>query len=477
MSKKSKRSKRRKQAPRPRNYRTEKYIEYIFKAEMGVLQAAKLLPELTDGEALDALRKLVARIRSSGLPRFREQPTDTEGLIAWLIVQGWEDLFRSQARLSKRDMIGCLNTVVESAETHVRKPGGRSYLKFLEKFMKRAGVSVRVEPVTESEGEEEEFYDLDRMSLAELGTLWLRKPEIFGIEDAFENQAHALIADGKAGEVMALCQELLEQTDEPYIRAVLHTLLGTAYRHLGDLEQAVTMFQAAQSPVLTYIEALDKLAETYREMGKCEQAIQTWQQCAEALPLRESWFVHKEIAATYRQIGDLAGEEAALRNLVAATKRRGCLLLGWGKRDSIAALAQLADCLRSQGRESEWQSLAARIRRSRPHIRADSFQDWAYWVREWMLIDEQDVPLVRLETFDGYEPEPVHWVPVLRAVLYDQIGRQRDAAPFWRRVRKEIAGKPYDWVLRETHDILGELLPPSSQLFNMIKTTRRSRRA
>jgi hypothetical protein len=61
-------------------------------------------------------------------------------------------------------------------------------------------------------------------------------------------------------------------------------------------------------------------------------------------------------------------------------------------------------------------------------------------------------------------------------LLYDQISRQRDAAPFWRRARSEIVGKPYDWVLRETRDILGELLPPSSQLFNMIETTRRSRR-
>jgi tetratricopeptide (TPR) repeat protein len=276
--------------------------------------------------------------------------------------------------------------------------------------------------------------------------------------------------------VMALCQELLEQTDEPYIRAVLHTLLGTAYCRLDDLERAVTMFQAAQSPGLVYVEALDKLAETYRDMGKCEQAIQTWQQCAEALPLRESWFVHKEIAATYRQMGDPAGEEAALRDLVAAKKRRGCLLLGWGKRDSIAALAQLADCLRSQGREPEWQSLAARIRRSRPHIRADNFQDWAYWVREWMLIDEQDVPMIHLESFDGHEPGPIRWVPVLRAVLYDQMGRQRDAAPFWRRVRSEVAGKPYDWVLRETRDILGELLPPSSQLFSTMETARRSRK-
>jgi tetratricopeptide (TPR) repeat protein len=242
-------------------------------------------------------------------------------------------------------------------------------------------------------------------------------------------------------------------------------LLGVAYRSLGDLERAVAMFQAAQSPELTYTDALDKLAETYREMGQYEQAIQTWRECL-ADPRSDAYF-HRQIAQTYRQLSDLAGEEATLRDLVVASKRGGCLLLGWGARDSIAALAQLADCLHRQGRESEWQALATRTRRFRPHIRADHFDDWAYWVREWMLIDEQDVPLGRLEDYDGQEPGPVHWIPVLRAVLYDQIGRPRDAAPFWRRVQREIAGKPYAWVLTRTHDILGDLLPPSSQLFDL----------
>jgi hypothetical protein len=132
----------------------------------------------------------------------------------------------------------------------------------------------------------------------------------------------------------------------------------------------------------------------------------------------------------------------------------------------------LADCLRRQGK-AEWQPLAKRIRRARPHHRADHFQDWAYWVREWMLVDEQDTPLDYLKLLDGRESGPVHWIPVLRAVLYDQMGSPRDAAPFWRGVRREIAGKPHDWVLRETRDILGELLPASSQLFDLLGETQK----
>jgi tetratricopeptide (TPR) repeat protein len=471
MSKGRGQSGRRQQAPKlKKDYRTERYIQYIFAAELGVLQAATLLPKLTDGETLAALRKLGADIRSGGLPRFREQPTDTSGLIAWLIVQSWEDLFRQRGRLSNRDMVGCLNVVIESAETRARKPGGRSYLKYLKKFMKRAGISTAVEPASDSAVEE--FYDLDQMPLVDLSDLWLKEPDLLGADDAFENRAQALIVQGNAEEVLTLGHRLLKRTDDPYVRAILHTVLGTAYRHTGNLEQAVTMFQAAQSPELTYEEALDKLGEVYHELGRYAEAIQAWQQCL--VHPHSAPHIHRQIAATYRRMGDLASEEAALHGLIAASKRGGgCLLLGRRKRDSIAALAQLADCLRRQGK-AEWQPLARRIRRARPHHRADQFQDWAYWVREWMLVGEQDTPLGYLKLFDGRESGPVHWIPVLRAALYDHKGCPRDAALFWRGVQREIASKPYDWVLREAQDILGELLPPSSYLFDLLEKAQQS---
>jgi len=110
-------------------------------------------------------------------------------LIAWLIVSGWQDLFRRKRRLSKRDMVGCLNVVIESAETRMRSPQGRRYLKYLKRFLKRAGVTIRAEPLSELEGEEEApGYDLERMSLAKLGELLLSEIEIAGLGDAFESR-------------------------------------------------------------------------------------------------------------------------------------------------------------------------------------------------------------------------------------------------------------------------------------------------
>jgi len=53
------------------------------------------------------------------------------------------------------------------------------------------------------------------------------------------------------------------------------------------------------------------------------------------------------------------------------------------------------------------------------------------------------------------------------------MGHPHDAALFWQGVRREIAGKPHDWVLREAQDILGEQLPASSQLFDLLGETQK----
>jgi tetratricopeptide (TPR) repeat protein len=470
-------SRKKKRRPQPgrasrqptKDYRTEKYVEYIFTAELGVFQAATLLPELADGEVLAALEKLAVQVRSGGLPRFREQPTDTEGLIAWLIVQGWEDLFRRRGRLSPHDMVGCLETVIESAETHMRKPAERSYLEYLAKFMRRAGVSLQVIPVSEFEDAEEEelSYDLGRMSLAELGALWLRNPGSVEIEDSFEDQAHTQIASGQAKQVTRLCQELLEQTQEPDIQATLYTLLGTAYRRLGQPDQAVTMLQSARSSDPTNTYALDELAETYCELGQYEQAIRAWQGCLEDAPGSAAYY-YPQIARAYRQIGNLAGEEQAWRDLLKARERRGFWTRLWRQSQSVAALAQLADCLQRQGKAAEWLKVKRRMEYSWPHP-DDPFEDWAYWVR-CRLEREQMIESLSGALRDAQKlmPEPA-WSQVLQACVYDYMGQPQTSAPIWQSIRRQLSGTARRWVLTQARDIMGELIPRSSLLFDLSK--------
>jgi tetratricopeptide (TPR) repeat protein len=283
------------------------------------------------------------------------------------------------------------------------------------------------------------------------------------------NRAEAQSLSGKAGKVVTICQGLLEQTDRPYIRIFLSDVLGTAHYYSGDLDQAVEVFEAALSLDMIDTNVMDKLAETYRELGRYEKAIELWQECL-VDPGSAAYF-YVQIVRAYRQMGDLVGEEAALRDWIVVDKRGGCLLFGWGARPTLAALGQLAGCLRRQGREAEARSLSTRIRRRRPRIRADSMADWAYWVREWMLAGKQDVPLDYLARFEGQEAGRLRWSLVLRAVLYDQMERPRDAAPFWHRVEREIVGKPNDWVLDEVRDMMGDLVPASSRLFELVKKT------
>jgi tetratricopeptide (TPR) repeat protein len=437
---------------------------------MSVLQAATLLPHLTDGEVLAALEKLTSQVRAKGLPHFQEQPSDTDGLIAWLIVHSWKDLFRRRARLSKRDMAGCLQTVAESARTHVRKPGGRSYLKYLKKFMKRAGVSIQVLPMSEAEDievTEESTHDLERMSLADLGLLWLDKPGYHESETVFGRRVRERVAQGQSRQIIELCQTLMEQTADSSKRAILCILQGIAYRHLDQLEQAVTVFQSARSTDPTNVGALDEMAETYCEMGQYERAIQAWQEALEHGPSAPTYY-YPRIAQACRQVDDLVGEEKAWRDLVKARERRGFWARLGRRSQSVAALTYLADCLRRQGKMDEWQEVSRQLRRSWPH-HDDPFDDWAYWVRHRLEREHMIASLLgALRDAERLMPTPA-WSQILQACIYDWQREPRQAAPLWRNVRQKLSSTPLRSVLAQARDILGELLPKSSGLFDLTK--------
>lgn len=469
MSKKKRRPAKPARQESANRYKTPKYVEYIFSAEIGILSADAVLPEITDGEVVAALRELVGQVtRSKGLPRYREQPQDTAGLIGWLIVQNWDEILSKRRKLSPKEIVGCLEVVIESVETRMRKPNQRKYLNYLKKFMKRAGVSIEARSISELEEEDDEmFYDLDGMSLAEVGQLWLQKPDIWGIEDAFENKAHAQIVGGQAEQVITLCAELLEQAGEPYTRAILLTVQGKAYRHLGQTEKAMDILSMARSLDEGFFGSRHAMAEIYYEQGQYEQAIEVWRECLGGD--RYDAYIYEQIARSYRQMGDLAGEETAWRGMLKVKERPGCIgLLArlFRGHQSVSTLMHLADCLQRQGKMDDVQAINDRLKRARPHPR-DPFEDWVYWVR--FRLEHQYKIEKMLSLLHGTRQYSGHliWSELLLACVYDWLDQPRQSAPLWKSARQKLLNAPHGLVLSDTRDILGDLLPASSRLFTL----------
>jgi hypothetical protein len=131
-------------------YRTEQYAPVFFQTELGIYESYVLSAnELTDDEVEAAISRLVIRMREGPLPPLSE----TDELS---VTGGWSDLVIANIRRNWRileekgtlpgrdDLIGVLRSILNSIEVWRSKslhPQG--YLRYIEGFMKKLGVSVR----------------------------------------------------------------------------------------------------------------------------------------------------------------------------------------------------------------------------------------------------------------------------------------------------------------------------------------------
>lgn len=352
-----------------KDYRSPKYIQYIFRAEVGIHESAVMDPTMSDAAVLRTLRTMIQQLRGGRPFTHGEEREGSDNLTAWRITKNWELL----PPLPPSDLAGCLNEVLKSAQTRSEMHGGRrGYLDYLAGFMRRAGVTVQKISPADLQAADELVEDVDfaAMSLAEIGELWLDEPELWDVDVAFENRADKMSRQGRGQEVITLCLRLLKQTADSDIRADLYHIAGKAYHQMGNYQQAVAMQQAVVAEEPAYAAAFDALALAYRAMNQPREAIAAWEQELEAVT--ENVHAYQDIAETYRQMGELAAEEATWRRWLQFRQARVGLigrLLGRGQ-DS-EALAGLADCLRRQGREKEAQAIEQRIRRTLPESQAD----------------------------------------------------------------------------------------------------------
>lgn len=136
-----------------KDYRSDEYLPYIFKAETGILKAWGIEPDMTDGNVRQALRELISQLKeSSTLPRpltadvtsepVRIEAERIEDLIQNFILYHLRQAFEAQGPLSIEDLIGVLKTINHSIGAWNVGMNQQGYLNYLEGFLGKMGVTT-----------------------------------------------------------------------------------------------------------------------------------------------------------------------------------------------------------------------------------------------------------------------------------------------------------------------------------------------
>jgi hypothetical protein len=132
-------------------YKSPEYVGVMLRTETGIYESFVMSDgTLTDDEVEADLERLILRMRQGPLPPFDANegigPGDgaLESMTIWNIRRNWQYL-EEQGSLPRRDdLIGVLRTILGSLATwRSQSMHTQGYLRFLEGFMKKAGVSVR----------------------------------------------------------------------------------------------------------------------------------------------------------------------------------------------------------------------------------------------------------------------------------------------------------------------------------------------
>jgi hypothetical protein len=160
-----------------KDYREDKYVPYIFKAETGIVQAWAIDPDLRDGDVREALRGLISPLKKSGvLPEILTKEVDAsadssedeeiriEGgnqnsLLQTLMLNNLRQAFEEQGPLEAEDVIGILTVINNSVGSWNVGMRGQGYLNYIKDFLGKMGVQAR-----QLTAEEVEWLGLERPS-------------------------------------------------------------------------------------------------------------------------------------------------------------------------------------------------------------------------------------------------------------------------------------------------------------------------
>jgi hypothetical protein len=199
-----------------RKYKTDEYASIFYRTEVGIYESYVMCDrELTDDEVEAAIERLVLRLREGPLPPPGEMDvvTITEGgeedLVIANIRRNWRIMGEKESLPGRDDLVGVLRTILHSiAIWRSQSLHSQGYLRYVEGFMKKLGVSVRratsdFNPLPEPEED----------PLLLIGRTWVAEGDEAAGAD-FADRVESLLRAGESGRVIDACQQLLGETED-----------------------------------------------------------------------------------------------------------------------------------------------------------------------------------------------------------------------------------------------------------------------
>jgi hypothetical protein len=220
-----------------KKYKTDEFVPIFYRTERGIYESYVMCDrELIDDEVEAAIERLVIQMREGPLPPLPPLPatgvmTFTEGgeedLIITNIRRNWRILEEKGELPGQDDLIGILRTTLHSLSIwRSQSLDSQGYLRYIEGFMKKLGVSVR--PATPDfqplpEPPEDPLLLLGRTGIT-------NEDEAVGAE--FVDQVESLIRSGDAQRVMEVCQQLMGETQDLPVVVLIKEMAVRAERAL-----------------------------------------------------------------------------------------------------------------------------------------------------------------------------------------------------------------------------------------------------
>ena len=216
-------------------YKTDEYAPLFYRTEVGIYESYVMCDrELIDDEVEAAIERMVIQMRQGSLPALPESGTLTlteggeEDLVIANIRRNWQVMAQEGTLPVRDDLLGMLRTILHSIQVwRSQSLHSQGYLRYVEGFVKKLGVSVRrvtpdLDPIPEPEED----------SLLEPGRAWVVEGDEAAAE-GFASQVESLLLAGGAERVIGVCQQLLGETEDMTVVPRLQEFAVRGHRALS----------------------------------------------------------------------------------------------------------------------------------------------------------------------------------------------------------------------------------------------------